>query len=89
MEQRSIQIINKLGLHARAAAKFVTLASSFDSDIRVFKGAHRVDGKSMMGVLQLAASKGTDLKIETEGTDESTAITALCELIERRFDEHE
>lgn len=84
-----ITIINKLGLHARAAAKFVTLASSFESDIQLQRGNRLVNGKSIMGIMLLAASKGTEITIIASGTDESNAIEALNTLINNRFDEAE
>ena len=87
MIQRQIEIINQLGLHARAAAKFVTLASQFQSNIHVLKGATRVNGKSIMGVMMLAAAKGTLLDLEVEGADQEEALEKLSELISNRFGE--
>lgn len=87
--QTPVTIINRLGLHARAATKFVNLASRFASDIRLSKGHRCVDGKSIMGVMMLAASKGTELTLEAEGDDAQAAIDALHDLINRRFDEAE
>ncbi len=84
---RNIEIINKLGLHARAAAQLVQLASSFSSHIEIEKDNQRVNGKSIMGVMMLAAAKGTQLDIMVEGPDEQDAIEKLCELIADRFDE--
>jgi len=89
MITQSITIINKLGLHARAAAKFVTLASKFNSEVHLERGTRSVNGKSIMAVMLLAASKGTDLKIVTCGDDEQQAIDALITLINNRFDEAE
>ena len=89
MQTTTITIINKLGLHARAAAKFVTLASQFECDIEVKRGEKKVNGKSIMGVMLLAASKGTELEISADGTDEDQAIQALVELINNKFDEAE
>ena len=89
MTKISITIINKLGLHARAAAKFVTCASQFQSEIRVKRGERTVSGKSIMGIMMLAASKGTTLEISAEGPDSSDAITALTTLIENKFGEAE
>jgi len=89
MQTRETAIINKLGLHARAAAKFVTLASTYASDIQLKTDSRQVNGKSIMGVLMLAAAKGTVLNITTEGPDEESAMTGLVELIENRFDEEE
>ncbi len=87
MIQRQVEIINKLGLHARAAAKFVTLASGFESEIQLSLNGNQVNGKSIMGVMMLAAAKGSQLKIMVEGPDEQEAIEKLCELITNRFDE--
>ena len=89
MLQQQITIINKLGLHARAAAKFVSCTSAFSSAIRVGQNGQMVDGKSIMAVMMLAAAKGTVLDIEIEGADEQDAMSALTELIENRFDEGE
>jgi phosphocarrier protein len=87
MIQRQVEIINKLGLHARAAAKFVTLASGFESEVQVALNDNQVNGKSIMGVMMLAAAKGTRLDIVVEGPDEHEAIEKLCQLIADRFDE--
>ena len=89
MTQQDFEIVNKLGLHARAAAKLVTLASSFSSDIQVGRGDQQVNGKSIMGVMLLAASKGTTITIAADGDDEQEALTQLGDLIARRFDEAE
>ena len=89
MIQREVTIINKLGLHARAAAKFVTLASLFESEIRVQRGKKEVNGKSIMGVMMLAASQGTNLRITATGPDEEEALRQLEALIQERFGEHE
>ncbi len=82
-------IINKLGLHARAAAKFVALASSFASDIKVSKDDQTVNGKSIMGVIMLAAAKDTSLLLTIDGEDETEAADGLSELINDRFGEDE
>lgn len=82
-------IINKLGLHARAAAKLVSTASAFGSRIKVGYPDRMVDGKSIMAVMMLAASKGTELHLQAEGDDEQGAIDALLDIINRRFDEDE
>ncbi len=82
-------IINKLGLHARAAAKFVGCASSFASTIRAGRDGNLVDGKSIMSVMMLAAGKGTVLDLHIEGRDEQAALEALQALIANRFDEPE
>jgi len=86
---KEVIIINKLGLHARAAAKFVTLASEFASDIYVTRGNKKVNGKSIMGVMMLAASKGTTIEIIVDGPDEQIAIFRLEELINQNFGEEE
>jgi phosphocarrier protein HPr len=89
MIQTDVTIINKLGLHARAAAKFVTLASGFESEIQLVKDERGVNGKSIMGIMMLAAGKGTKLKIIAEGGDENMAVEKLRELVESRFGESE
>ncbi|WP_428241978.1 HPr family phosphocarrier protein [Gynuella sp.] len=89
MVEESVTIINKLGLHARAAAKFVNVASQFGAQIRVIKGAKEVDGKSIMSVMMLAAAQGTELSLRIDGKDEQAALTAIKELIANRFDEAE
>jgi phosphocarrier protein len=89
MIEKQVQIINKLGLHARAAAKFVTLASKFASDIFLSKGHQKVNGKSIMGVMMLAASKGTQLTLNISGVDEIQASEELDILIQNRFGEDE
>jgi phosphocarrier protein NPr len=87
--QTQVTIINKLGLHARAAAKFVGCASAFSSAIRAGKDGNLVDGKSIMSVMMLAAGKGTVLDLQVEGKDEEEALQALQTLIANRFDEPE
>ena len=87
--EQEVTIINKLGLHARAAARLVTLASQFSSDIRLCLGEREVNGKSIMGVLMLAAARGTRLSIIAEGDDASRAIDELVSLINERFGEPE
>jgi phosphocarrier protein len=89
MMRRSVTIINKLGLHARAAAKFVALASQYASDIKLVKNTAEVNGKSILGVMMLAAAKGTKLELVADGADEEMALDGLEELIKRRFDELE
>lgn len=89
MIRREITIINKLGLHARAAAKFVTLASTFDSEVQVARGKRVVNGKSIMGVMMLAAAKGVSLELIIEGIDEKRAMAELQQLIHDRFGEPE
>ena len=89
MQNRTVTIVNKLGLHARAAAKFVTLASSFASDIRVARNGQEVNGKSIMGVMMLAASRGSVISLIADGEDEQYAVNRLAELIAQRFGEEE
>ena len=89
MAEANVTIINKLGLHARAAAKFVTLASSFDSTIELVRNGSAVNGKSIMGVMMLAASQGTELTLRATGNDENNAIEKISELITDRFGEDE
>jgi phosphocarrier protein len=89
MVTRDIAIINKLGLHARAAAKFVSVASRFGAEIHLQRGNQRINAKSIMGVMMLAASKGTTLVLTTEGEDEEQAADALQQLIADRFGESE
>lgn len=84
-----VEIINKLGMHARAAAKFVKLASTFDSSVEIERNNRRVNGKSIMGVMMLAASKGSKVTIYTDGSDEEESIKQLKNLIDNRFDEDE
>lgn len=87
MISRQLKVVNPLGLHARAAARFVKLASRFSSQIRVSRGQRTVDGKSILGLLLLAAARGSELVISAEGADEAEAVTALCALVERGFEE--
>ena len=89
MITEQIYIINRLGLHARAAASFVKLASSFDSNIDLVYGAQSVNGKSIMGIMMLAASQGSEMLIEVDGSDEKEATEALLNLINNRFGEDE
>jgi phosphocarrier protein HPr len=89
MVEESFEIKNKLGFHARAAVQFVKLASSFKSDIKVKKDSLVVCGKSIMGVLMLAASKGTTVTILADGEDEEIALKSLGELINNGFGENE
>lgn len=86
---KNIEIINKLGMHARAAAQFVQLASTFTSHIEIEKGSRRVNGKSIMGVMMLAASKGSEITLYIDGEDEQQAMDKLEELINNRFNEEE
>jgi len=83
----AVVIRNPLGLHARAAARFVHAASAFQARIRVTKGTMEIDGKSIMGLLLLAAAQGTTVTIAADGVDEGYAVAALQALVERGFDE--
>lgn len=89
MAAQKTKIINRLGLHARAAAKFVQTAAHYDCDIFVVKGAQRINGKSIMGLMMLAAAQGTELEVATDGPEADRALSALIELIEDRFGEGE
>jgi phosphocarrier protein len=89
LASRPVTIINRLGLHARAAAKFVTLASGFESDIRIVRADREINGKSIMGVMMLAAGKGTQLEIVANGADAEMAVDRLAELVKNRFGEEE
>jgi len=86
---RTITICNKLGLHARAAARFVQLASRFESEIRLTRGSREANGKSIMGVMMLAAGKGTELALIIEGNDAEEAMAELVGMVENRFGESE
>jgi len=87
MQQRDVEIVNKLGLHARPSAKLTQLASSFKSDVFMARNGRRINAKSIMGVMMLAAAKGSTITLETEGDDETDAIEALAELISSGFGE--
>ncbi len=89
MIRTELTIINRLGLHARAAAKFVTQASQFASSVRLERNGQQVNGKSIMGVMMLAASQGTELQLEVSGEDEDQASASLRELVQQRFGEDE
>ena len=81
MTSRNVTVVNQLGMHARAAAKFVHLAATFQSQVRVARDAREMDGKSIMGLLLLAAARGTTIRISAEGGDEADAVAALAELV--------
>lgn len=87
MQNREIEIINKLGLHARASAALTKLASRFQCEVWLTRNNRRINAKSIMGVMTLAASKGTTIEIEANGVDEDEAMSALVALIEDRFGE--
>ena len=89
MIERVIEIKNKLGLHARAAAKLVHTAARFKSDIKVRKGDEEVDGKSILGILLLAAGRGSSVTLRADGPDERAALDAIEQLIDAKFDEVE
>ena len=89
MEERKVTIANKLGLHARAAAKLVTVASGFSSEVELTRDSQRINAKSIMGVMMLAAAKGTALVLTTTGEDETEAADELVSLIEMKFGEAE
>ncbi|MEE8388145.1 MAG: HPr family phosphocarrier protein [Acidiferrobacterales bacterium] len=87
MKCKDVLIDNKLGLHARASAKFVQLASEYGSDITLSRNGQKVNGKSIMGIMMLAAAKGTELELCADGADEDTAVTALSGLVNDLFGE--
>mgnify|MGYP000846249712 FL=1 len=89
MNHKTITIINKLGLHARAAAKFVQVASGFHAEINVHSGHREVSGKSIMGIMMLAAGKGAEIEVKTIGPDEDEAMAAIEALIKNKFGEDE
>lgn len=87
MRSQDTTICNELGLHARAAARLVDLANRFESSVHIAHGARKVNGKSIMGVLMLAAAQGTTISLETQGADENEALAALVQLVEEGFGE--
>ncbi|HWH38732.1 MAG TPA: HPr family phosphocarrier protein [Usitatibacter sp.] len=89
MQKRSIKVVNKLGLHARASAKLTQLASSFKSAVWISRNGRRVNAKSIMGVMMLAAGLGSTVELETDGPDEAEALDALEKLFLDRFGEGE
>ena len=89
MIAKDIEIKNKLGLHARAAAKLVHTAARFKSSIKIKKGDEEVDGKSILGILLLAAGRGSVITVRAEGEDEAEAVNAIEKLIDAKFDESE
>ena len=89
MLDKTVIIRNKLGLHARAAVKFVNLSNRFGSSVRIVKDGDEIDGKSILGILTLAATQGTSIRLIVSGKDEEAAMAALVELIGNRFDEKE
>ncbi len=89
MRQQDVEIINKLGMHARASAKFTQLATHFKSEVWLSRSTRRVNAKSIMGVMMLAAAKGSVVNIEVDGEDEEAAISALTNLVADKFGESE
>lgn len=89
MVEKEITIKNKLGLHARAAVKFVNLANRFISAVKIEKDGNEIDGKSILGILTLAATQGSRVILRVSGKDEQVAMNALVKLIENRFEEKE
>jgi phosphocarrier protein len=89
MLEKKITIKNKLGLHARAAVKFVNLANRYSASVKIVKDGNEVDGKSILGILTLAASQGTQIKLVVSGRDEAQAMRALYELVNNKFGEEE
>ncbi len=89
MPEREVEIINRLGLHARASAKLTQTAGRFACEVWLSRNGRRVNGKSIMGVMMLAAARGTQIRLETRGPDEDAAMAALVELIEDKFGEEE
>ena len=87
MQQRDVEVVNKLGLHARPSAKLTQVASGFKSNVFMTRKGRRINAKSIMGVMMLAAAKGSTITLETEGDDEVEAINALTELISSGFGE--
>jgi phosphocarrier protein len=87
MVSRTVTVVNGLGLHARAAARFVKLAGAFRSQVKVARGNRVMDGKSILGLLLLAAARGSQLMIYADGPDETEALEALCGLAARGFED--
>ncbi|MHB8742360.1 MAG: HPr family phosphocarrier protein [Sulfuricaulis sp.] len=89
MRCQKVAIINKLGLHARASAKFVSLASEYSCEITLRRNGQQINGKSIMGIMMLAAAKGAEIEICADGKDEKQALEGLTELVKDRFGENE
>lgn len=89
MIERKVTIKNRLGLHARAAVKFVNLANRFSSAVKIIKDSFEIDGKSILGILTLAATQGTQITLKVSGEDEEAALKALIGLIDNKFYEKE
>lgn len=89
MIKKTVTIKNKLGLHARAAVKFVNMANRFTSSVKIIKDGNEIDGKSVLGILTLAAVKGTQITLKVSGDDEKIAVKNLMNLVEDKFQEEE
>ena len=89
MQQRAVEIVNKLGLHARASAKLTQLAAKYQCEVAMVRNGRRVNAKSIMGVMMLAAGKGATIGIETDGSDADAALQAILKLITEKFGEDE
>jgi phosphocarrier protein len=89
MLETAIVINNKLGLHARAAVKFVNMANRFSADVKIEKDGSQIDGKSILGILTLAAIQGAEIVLKVDGADEEAALKSLVALINNKFDEKE
>jgi phosphotransferase system HPr (HPr) family protein len=87
MTSQSVVVVNQLGMHARAAAKFVHLATRFEAQVKVARDRREMDGKSIMGILLLAAARGSTITISADGADERAAVTALVDLVQSGFGE--
>jgi phosphocarrier protein len=87
MTSQAVTVVNQLGMHARAAAKFVHLATRFQAHVRVARDRREMDGKSIMGILLLAAARGSTITISAEGSDEQEAVAALVDLVQSGFGE--
>ena len=87
MIERELEIVNRLGLHARAAAKLVQVTGGFDCEVTLSKDGHEVDGKSILGILLLAAAQGSRIVVRCDGADEEDAVAAIHELVANRFEE--
>jgi phosphocarrier protein len=87
MTSRTVTVTNRLGMHARAAARFVHMATSFQAMVKVSRDSRVMDGKSIMGILLLAAARGSIITISADGADEAAAVEALCRLVESGFGE--
>jgi phosphocarrier protein len=89
MVQKKLLIGNKLGLHARAAVKFVNLANRYSSRVKIVKDGSEIDGKSILGILTLAATRGSTITLKINGRDEAEALGALADLVRNKFEESE